>query len=60
VEKLLTPDDLAELCEVPVKTIYTWNSAGTAPRRIKVGKHVRYRESDVEQWLATRPVVAPA
>ena len=30
-----------------------WRQAlyGTGPRAIKVGKHIRYRTSDVEQWL---------
>ena len=51
MDKLLTVDGLAEFCGVPVKTIYQWNSRGTGPRAIKVGKYVRYRVTDVERWL---------
>lgn len=54
VEKLLTPMDLAGLLEVPRSTVYEWNYKGTGPPLIRVGKHVRYREDDVERWLAER------
>jgi excisionase family DNA binding protein len=46
-----SPEGLAELLSVPLATVYRWNSTGTGPRRILVGKHVRYRRSDVEKWL---------
>jgi excisionase family DNA binding protein len=52
--ELLTPRQLAELVGVPVGTIYRWNWTGTGPARCRVGKHVRYRRADVEQWLASR------
>ena len=51
MEKLLSPDELAEFFGVPLGTIYRWNYTSTGPRPIKVGRHVRYRESDVERWL---------
>lgn len=51
---MLSPDDLAEYVGVPLTTIYKWNSEGTGPARIRVGKHVRYRWSDVETWLEQR------
>jgi len=51
VEKLLSPEELAQHVGLPVGTIYRWNYAGTGPRPITVGRHVRYRESDVEKWL---------
>jgi len=49
-EKHLTPEDLAERMGVPVKTVYAWNSDGTGPRRMKIGRHVRYRLADVIAW----------
>ena len=51
MQSLITTDDLAERCGVPVATIYAWNHKGTGPRRIRIGKHVRYRPEDVEAWL---------
>lgn len=49
-EKHLTPGDLAEREGVPVKTVYQWNSTGTGPRYMKIGRHVRYRLADVIAW----------
>ena len=49
-EKHLTPEDLAEREGVPVKTVYTWNSDGTGPRYMKIGRYARYRLVDVIAW----------
>lgn len=49
-EKHLTPEDLAEREGVPTTTVYQWNSKGTGPRYLKVGRFVRYRLSDVIAW----------
>ena len=48
---LLSPEQLAEFLDIPIGTIYRWNYAGTGPRALSVGRHVRYRESDVHKWL---------
>jgi excisionase family DNA binding protein len=48
---LLTPSELAEYLKVPVKTIYNWRSGGTGPRGIRVGRHVRFRRTEIEAWL---------
>jgi excisionase family DNA binding protein len=45
------PSELATMLDVPEQTVYGWNSKGTGPRFAKVGRHVRYRRSDVEAWL---------
>ena len=50
------PEWLAEYLGVPLATVYAMNSRGTGPRRIRVGKHVRYRKSDVDTWLDARAV----
>lgn len=52
---MLTIADLADRCRVSKKTVYRWNTEGTGPRRIGVGR-VRYRLSDVEKWEATREI----
>lgn len=59
MEKLLTAQDLAEACGVPLKTVYTWSSNGTGPRRIRVGKHIRFRLADVEKWLDAQSAAPP-
>lgn len=55
-DRLLSTEALAEYLGVPIKTVYTWNSEGSGPRRIRVGKHVRYRRSDVDAWLDARAI----
>ena len=48
---LATIDEIAEYLGVPVPTLYQWRYKKTGPRGSKVGRHVRYRWSDVEKWL---------
>jgi excisionase family DNA binding protein len=48
---LWSPAELAAHLNVPIKTIYVWRTNGTGPRGIRVGKHVRYRQADVDAWL---------
>jgi excisionase family DNA binding protein len=50
VERLLTIQEVADLLNVPVATIYGWNSRGTGPKYHKLGRHARYRPSDVVAW----------
>lgn len=57
-DKHLSPEDLAARLGVPLETVYGWNKAGTAPPRMRVGRHVRYRLADVEAWERSRLVPA--
>ena len=50
-DQLLTPQELADLAQVPLSTVYRWNHNRSGPRVIHVGKHARYRRVDVEAWL---------
>lgn len=56
MRKLVTVRELADFCDVPVKTVYEWNSKGTGPRYRKLGVHVRYSWDDIEKWMASRAV----
>jgi excisionase family DNA binding protein len=58
-DRLFSPAELAEHLNVPVGTVYQWRYRGMGPRGIKVGRHVRYRESDVEAWLEAQADPAP-
>lgn len=49
---LLTPDELAAKLRVKVGTLYAWRNRRTGPPSLKVGGSVRYRRSDVDEWLA--------
>ena len=50
-ERLLRPKEVASWLGVPVGTLYAWSYRGNGPQTIKVGRHLRYRPSDVEAWL---------
>jgi predicted DNA-binding transcriptional regulator AlpA len=43
-----------------VRTVYWWNQTGAGPPRMKLGRAVRYRLADVEQWEAAQIVEHPA
>ena len=51
VEKLLRPEDVANLLGVPAKTLEMWRYRGTGPRFVKLGRLVRYVESDLDEWV---------
>ena len=53
-ERLQSPQEVADYLGIPLATLYAMNSKGTAPRRLSVGRHVRYRREDVEAWLEAR------
>lgn len=52
--ELLDPEWLSGVLGIPVRTIYAWRQRGEGPPAYRIGKHLRYRRSDVEAWLATR------
>lgn len=53
-DEYLSPADLAALIHVPVGTVYQWNYKGVGPRKTKVGRHVRFRRTDVDAWLESQ------
>jgi len=55
-----SPEGLAQELNVPLSTVYRWNSTSTGPRRIHIGRHVRYRREDVAAWLEQRSDPVPA
>jgi excisionase family DNA binding protein len=51
IEKLLTIEEVAEITGIAVKTIYTRGSGTKTLPRIKLGGALRFRESDVRDWI---------
>jgi excisionase family DNA binding protein len=51
IHEWLSPNELADWLGVPVASVYQWRHHGTGPAGIKVGRHVRYRRSEVEAWI---------
>ena len=42
---------VARSLDVPKVTLYGWRYRGKGPRSHRVGKHIRYRWSDVLDWI---------
>lgn len=49
---LLSVDDVAALLAVSTRTIRRMADGGQMPRPVKLGSLVRWRRSDVDEWLA--------
>jgi excisionase family DNA binding protein len=54
VDPLWSLPEVAKYLGIPEKTIYVWRTRNTGPRGIRVGRHVRFRRSDVESWLDSK------
>lgn len=51
LSKLMTTQEVADHLRVPVATLYQWRLRGAGPAALRVGRHLRYRSTDVEAWL---------
>ena len=53
MEQLLyTTDQLAELLGLSKRTLcYRQANGESLPRHVRIGRSVRYRKQDIEQWL---------
>ena len=47
---LRTAQDVADYLQIPITTLYQWRTKGTGPRAVKVGRHIRFRQEDVDAW----------
>lgn len=53
-ERWLSRRELADRLGLPAKTLAQWASKGTGPIYARMGRHVRYRFSDVLECEAAR------
>ncbi|MEQ6433697.1 helix-turn-helix domain-containing protein [Comamonas sp. w2-DMI] len=53
MDRLLTPRELSALIALAQRTIYNRRATGgDLPPAILLGRHVRFKASDVQQWIA--------
>ena len=52
--QLLAESAVAEQLDCETKTLQAWRCRGGGPAFVKVGRLVRYRPEDVEQWIESR------
>ena len=53
-ERLLPPSDAANLLRLSTSWLAKARMRGDGPPYVKLGRSVRYRESDLIQWLKSR------
>jgi len=58
--RFLTEREVEELGVASRRTLQTWRLLGHGPPYIKVRRSVRYRSTDIEQWLAAQTVTPAA
>lgn len=46
-----TYTEIAEKLGVPLSTLYEYRKQGTGPKTVRIGRHFRVSESELEQWL---------
>jgi predicted DNA-binding transcriptional regulator AlpA len=53
---LATPVEVSEYLGEPVATLYQWRHRGIGPKVHKLGRHLRYRWTEVEAWVDRQTV----
>lgn len=52
IEPVLTLSELAASLSVSAQTLYDLRSKGRGPRGFRIGRELRFRQSEVDAWLA--------
>ena len=50
-EKLISARTLANTLSTSVRTVWRLRSAGELPKPVKIGASVRWRSTDIDQWI---------
>jgi predicted DNA-binding transcriptional regulator AlpA len=58
METLLTQRDVAAKLGLSERTIERLRLSGDGPRFVKANRAVRYRQADLEAWIASRVVAS--
>jgi len=54
--QLLSQSEAARLLRLSERTLERLRVAGGGPQFVKAGRSVRYRQSDIEEWISARVV----
>ena len=55
-DRLLTPAEVAGIFAVRVNTLARWRCDGVGPAYLKIGSLVRYRQEDLDRFVAKSTV----
>lgn len=54
-QRLLSPDDVANLTQVRRPTVLRWHRAGRMPQAVRLNERtLRWRPADVQAWVEQR------
>ncbi len=59
-EPLTGTRDVAAYLGIPEATMHQWRHKGVGPRGYRVGRHVKYRLSEIDAWLEQQADPKPA
>ena len=51
-ERLLTPEEVADLLGISMSTLKYWRHRNKGPRWLRVGRHIRHHPKDVDAYIA--------
>jgi excisionase family DNA binding protein len=51
---LLTPEEVSEELGIPAGTLANWRYLGRGPAFVHLGRHVRYRKTDLAAWIESQ------
>lgn len=54
--ELLTPKQVAEKLQVDVQLLNQWRSARTGPKFVKLGRFIRYKADELQEWIDANSV----
>ena len=54
LDPLLSAQQLADYLNVPLATLYAWRYPRQGPPGFRAGRPLRYRKSDIDQWINDR------
>jgi len=55
-DELIDQRAMSKILRITTKTAEAWRSRGGGPRYVKVGALVRYRKSDIAEWIERRTI----
>lgn len=55
-DRLLYEAHAADLLKVSVRTLQAWRCKRVGPDFVRIGRAIRYRESDLTRWIEERLV----
>ena len=51
-DRLLDVKQVQNLTSASRASIWRWEGAGKFPKRIRIGRAIRWRESDIQKWIS--------